>query len=237
MGGGFGSIISELLKLPVNKIDYVEINRDLIGSLQKHLPVELKNSLEDEKVNIIYDDPRKFFQRQFSYDIILVGMPEPMSAQNNRFYTQEFFKQCFEALNENGMLAFKIQSSENIWTRQLTERNAGIYNAVKSSFENVLVLPGVANIFVASKSALNADIKILINRFNERKVETKLVSTQYIKYIFTNDRYAEVQKLLTSGIHNINSDLRPVCFSYTLSIWLSKFFPNLAYSCKYVTEH
>ena len=112
---------------------------------------------------------------QYSYDVILIGMPEPMSAQNNRFYTKEFFEQCFKALNENGMLAFKIQSSENIWTRQLTERNAGIYNAVKSSFENVLVLPGVTNIFVASKSALNADIKILINRFNERKLETKLV--------------------------------------------------------------
>jgi spermidine synthase len=230
LGGGFGGIISELLKLPVERIDYIEINKKLIDVLQKYLPDGLRNSLDDKKVNIIYNDPRKFLQQQFSYDIILVGMPEPTSAQNNRFYTQEFFKQCFEALNENGILAFKIQSSENIWTRQLTERNAGIYNAVKSSFENVLVLPGVANIFVASKSALTSDIKILINRFNERKLETKLVSTQYIKYIFTNDRYAEVQKLLTSGIHNINSDLRPVCFSYTLSIWLSKFFPNLAYS-------
>jgi spermidine synthase len=230
LGGGFGGIIPEILKLPVKKIDYVEINKDLIDAVQKHLPDELGNSLQDKKVNIIYNDPRKFLKRQYSYDIILVGMPEPMSAQNNRFYTKEFFEQCSEALNENGMLAFKIHSSENIWTRQLTERNSGIYNAVKSSFGNVLVLPGVTNIFVASKSKIITDSNFLIKRFNERNLETKLVTPQYINYIFTNDRFAEVQRLLSGQAHIINSDLQPVCYSYTISIWLSKFFPNLAYS-------
>ena len=34
LGGGFGGIIPELLKLPIKKIDYVEINRDLIEFLK-----------------------------------------------------------------------------------------------------------------------------------------------------------------------------------------------------------
>jgi spermidine synthase len=157
-------------------------------------------------------------------------MPEPMSAQTNRFYTKEFFEQCANSLKKMGILAFKIPSSENIWTQQLTERNAGIYNAVKSSFKNVLVLPGVTNIFVASKSKLTTDTKLLINRFIERNLETRLVNPQYINYIFTNDRFIEVQKLISSRINSINSDLQPVCYSYTISIWLSKFFPDLAYS-------
>jgi spermidine synthase len=230
LGGGFEGIISELLKLPVKKIDYVELNEDFIRILQKCLPAELRNSLNSKKVNIIYDDPRKFLKLQYSYDIILVGMPAPMSAQTNRFYTKEFFKQCANSLKEMGILAFKIQSSENIWTQQLTERNAGIYNAVKSSFGDVLVLPGVTTVFVASKSKLTTDTKLLIDRFNGRNLETRLVSPQYINYIFTNDRFSEVQKLISSRISNINSDLQPVCFSYTISIWLSKFFPDLAYS-------
>jgi spermidine synthase len=230
LGGGFGGIITELLKLPVRKIDYVEINKDLIDVLQKHLSTDLKNSQNEKRINLIYDDPRKFLKGQYSYDVILIGMPEPMSAQNNRFYTQEFFKQCYEALTKVGVIAFKIRSSENIWTRQLTERNAGIYNAVKSSFGNVLVLPGVTNIFIASSSKIITDPNLLIERFNSRNLETKLVTPQYINYIFTNDRFAEIQTLLSSKPHGINSDLQPVCYSYTISIWLSKFFPNLAYS-------
>ena len=231
LGGGFEGIISELLKLPAKKIDYVEINKNLIKAVQKHLPIELSNSLLNKKVNIIYSDPRKFLQQQkLLYNVILVGMPEPMSAQTNRFYTKEFFEQCANSLNEKGILAFKIQSSENIWTEQLTKRNAGIYNALKSSFDSVVVLPGVVNIFIASKSKLTTDTNLLSKRFNERNLETKLVSPQYIDYIYTNDRFREVQKLISNNSNVVNSDLYPVCFSYTISIWLSKFFPNIAFS-------
>jgi spermidine synthase len=230
LGGGFEGIIEELLKLPVKGIDYVEINRNLIEAVQKHLPVELYDVLQDKRTNIIYDDPRKFLQQKRSYDVILIGMPEPMSSQTNRFYTKEFFKQCANSLIEKGILAFKMQSSENIWTEQLTKRNAGIYNALKSSFDSVVVLPGVVNIFIASKSELTTDTNFLNKRFNERNLETKLVSPQYIDYVYTNDRFKEIQKLISANLHIINSDLYPVCFSYTISIWLSKFFPNIAFS-------
>ena len=227
LGGGFEGINAELLKLPVNKITYVEINRRMIETLLKHLPGNLVNSLQDKKVNIIYKDPGKYLQSDYSFDIILVGMPEPMSAQNNRFYTKEFFTQCAAALNKDGILAFKILSSENLWTPQLTERNKSIYAALKSGFENVVVLPGVSNIFIASKSELTSDIGLLIKRFNERKLKTSLISPQYINYIYTNDRFSEIQRLLSGKAQNINSDLKPVCFGYTMSIWLSKFFPGL----------
>jgi spermidine synthase len=230
LGGGYAGLIYELLKLPVKKIDYVEINEDLVDILQKHLPAGFSNSLQDKKVNIIYDDPRKFLQQADSYDIILVGMPEPMSAQTNRFYTKEFFKQCANSLDEEGILTFKIQSSENIWTEQLIRRNAGIYNAVKSSFGSEIVLPGVVNIFIAAKTKLTIDTELLASRFNERNLETRLISPQYIKYIYTNDRFNEIQNLVSGRYHNVNSDYHPVCYSYTISIWLSKFFPGLAFT-------
>ena len=231
LGGGYEGVIAELLKLPIDKIDYVEINESIIKTIINYLPKNLKSSLENKRLNIIYNDPRKFLQRELNlYDVILVGMPEPMSAQNNRFYTKEFFSQCSKFLRKNGIISFKINSSENLWTAQLTERNRGIYNALNSTFGNTIVLPGTINIFIASESKLVADTKVLVNRFKERRVETKLVSPRYIDYIFTNDRFEEIQKLLSNGKHIINSDFHPVCYGYTTSIWLSKFFPSLAYS-------
>jgi len=229
LGGGYAGIISELLKLPVRKIDYVEINKNLVDLLKIHLPGGLRKSLTDEKVEIINNDPRKFLQKKRSYDIIFTGMPEPMSAQNNRFYTKEFFRQCSGSLKAGGILAFKIASSENIWTPQLTERNAAVYNAVKSEFNYVLVLPGVENIFIASESELITGTKTLIDRFNARNLKTRLVSPQYINYVFTNDRFNEIKALLSDNNYIINSDMHPVCFTYTTSIWLSKFFPDFTY--------
>jgi spermidine synthase len=230
LGGGYAGIIDEILKLPVKRIDYVEINRDLINVVNRHLPEGLSNALKNNIVSIIYSDPRKFLQMPHSYDMILVGMPEPMSALTNRFYTEEFFRQCANSLDKKGILAFKMQSSENIWTDQLTQRNTGIYNAVKSSFRNEIVLPGVVNIFIASNSELTTNTGLLISRFNERKLQTRLISPQYINYVYTNDRFGEIKNLLSDASHNINSDFHPVCYSYTISIWLSKFFPGLAFS-------
>ncbi len=106
LGGGFEGIISELLKLPVKSIRYIEINKKIIAALQKYLPDDLSNSLKDKKVKIIYTDPRKYLQSQNLYDVILVGMPEPMSVQNNRFYTKEFFTQCAVSLNKKGNICF-----------------------------------------------------------------------------------------------------------------------------------
>ncbi len=224
LGGGFEGIIDELLKLPFKEIDYVEINRDIIEVVQNHLPLDIRNSLNNERVRILYEDPRRFLTQQHLYDVIMVAMPEPTSAQNNRFYTQEFFEACSKELNRDGILTFQIPSAENLWTPQLQRRNGSIYSALKSVFGNIVVIPGVTNIFIASRSALIISPSILIDRFRSRNLRTKLVTPQYINYVYTNDRFAEIEKLLSTEKSVPNSDIHPACYGYTISIWLSKFF-------------
>ncbi|MDP4195576.1 MAG: hypothetical protein Q8940_11040 [Bacteroidota bacterium] len=228
LGNGFGGIITELLKLPVKKIDYVELNKELINVLKHRMPNKAIEELKDEKVNLIYRDPRDYLREGNLYNAIVVCMPEPSSAQSNRFYTQEFFRQCSYRMVSDAILVFKIPSSENLWTSHLVARNKSIYNALHSVFSNIIVLPGTENIFIASKEPLNSNPAPLISRFNERKPSAKLVTPDYIKYVYTNDRFSEIREILTrkdnSERNNINSDIRPACYSYTLSIWLSKFF-------------
>ncbi len=227
LGGGFHGIIFELLKLPVDKINYVEINRPMTKLLMDYLPAEIYNSLLNKKVKITYDDPRKYLNNKKLFDVILINMPEPTSAQTNRFYTKEFFSECSMNLAPKGIAAFKIQSSENLWTSALQNRNSSIYNALKISFKNIIVLPGTRNIFIASNDSLTGDTKVLIDRFNSRQVSAKLVSPPYISYIYSNDRFAEIQNILSTNGTEANSDFKPACYGLTISIWLSKFFPQL----------
>lgn len=228
LGGGIEGIIEKMLEHSLQTVDYVELNRTLVDMAYQHLPPEINESLNAESVRIIFADPRKFLKRNNTYDVILVGMPEPTSGQTNRFYTREFFEQCSARLNPGGILAFSLRSAENLWTPQLTRRIVSIHRALASVFSEVLVLPGVTNIVIASHTPLTYDPTILSERFDTRRIAARLISPAYIHYLYTNDRFFEVTEMLTRGKAPVNTDARPICYQYAIMIWLSKFFPALA---------
>ncbi len=224
LGGGVGGLVRELLLHGPARIDYVELNEILLEIASPHLPADIRASLSDERVRLTIGDPRRFLERSGAYDLILVGMPEPASGQMNRFYTREFFARCAARLNEAGVLALRLRGSENLWTPQLARRTGSIYRALRSVFEDVVVLPGVTNIIVASREPLERDPASLGGRLTERGIEALLVIPAYVGYLYTNDRFFELNDLLARTEAPVNSDARPICYQYTLLVWLSRFF-------------
>lgn len=226
-GGGVEGIVGEIIKHGPGRVDYVELNPVLFDLSQKYLPEEHQKSLRSKVVNVIHADPRNFLKYADNYDLILTGMPEPSSGQSNRFYTREYFRQCADRLKPGGVFAFRLPSSENLWTKLLTYRNTSIYLSLKSVFRDVLVLPGVTNTLVASNVPLSRDPDKLIARFKNRKIKARFIVPAYIDYIYKNDRFFEVENRLTSTKASPNTDIRPVCFQYSSMIWLSKFIPKM----------
>jgi spermidine synthase len=227
LGGGIEGTIREVLLHSPRTVDYVELNPALLEVVPRHLPLEIQKSLQAKNVRTIVEDPRQFLNRAPSYDLILVGMPEPTSGQTNRFYTQEFFRQCYARLNPQGVVAFRLQSSENLWTPQLTRRMVSIYRAAKSAFPEVLFIPGGNNIVIGSKDRLARDATIQADRLEDRGIRARLISRDYLRYLYGNDRFQEVSRNLESGSAPINTDVRPICYQYTIMIWLSKFLPDI----------
>jgi len=226
LGGGIEGTVREVLLHSPLTVDYVELNPVLLDVARNNLPLEIQDSLQADTVRIIVEDPRQFLNRASSYDLILVGMPEPTSGQANRFYTDSFFRQCRTKLNDGGMVAFRLQSSENIWTPQLTRRMVSIYRAAKSVFPEVMFIPGGTNVVVGTTGRLEKDASVLASRLGLRKIKAKLVSPNYLHYLYNNDRFDEVNQTLQNGMAPINTDIRPICYQYTIMIWLSKFLPN-----------
>ncbi|MCP4654378.1 MAG: hypothetical protein GY856_03055 [bacterium] len=228
LGGGVEGLVKEVLLHRPGSVDYVELNEVLVDLLTPHLPEDVRRSLDDESVRITIADPRRFLAGERSWDLILVGMPEPDSGRTNRFYTREFFAQCAERLSAGGIVAFRLRGAENLWTPQQTRRAASIHHALREAFPEVVVLPGVTNIFLASKAPLSRDPEILAERLRARQIEARLVIPAYVHYLYTNDRFFEIADLLADAEAPVNSDLRPICYQLTLLIWLSKFFPVMA---------
>ena len=225
LGGGIEGTIREILKHSPTSVDYVELNPALLRVI-KVLPVEIQKSLHAQNVRIFQEDLRQFLDRSQNYDLILVGMPEPSSGQANRFYTREFFRQCRGKLNNEGIVAFSLQSSENFWTPQLQRRMVSIFRAARSVFPEVLFVPGGRNVVICSTNSLTRDSSVLASRLQARGIKTRIISAEYLHYLFTNDRFTEVERALETGTAPINTDTRPICYQYTIMLWLSKFLPN-----------
>jgi spermidine synthase len=228
LGGGIEGLVRELVRHEPDRLDYVEIDDRMISVVLPFLPDEIRGSLEHEAVRVITIDPRAFLAGDERYDLILVSMPEPASGQANRYYTREFFGRCERRLETGGVLALRLPGAENLWTPWLTRRTASIDRALRGVFEDVVILPGTTNFVLASDRALTRDPAELARRLEARAIEARLVGPAYLDYLYTNDRFFEIADLMAATDAPVNTDSRPLCYTYTLGIWLSRFFPDVA---------
>jgi spermidine synthase len=231
LGGGVEGLITEVLKHDPHRVEYVEENRMMFAMVRPLLPPTIAAGLASPRVSIVFADPRAFVARvSSSYDLILVGMPQPESGQANRFYTSEFFRLCAARLTPTGVLGIRLQSSENFWTPQTRARSASVFRALRSALSDVVVLPGATDVLIASRAPLPHDPEILVKRFDARQLTTRLVGPSYLRYVYRNDRFADVARTLAAGlaVYPANTDARPVVYQQTTMIWLSKFYASLA---------
>lgn len=227
LGGGFAGIATEVRKHRPVRVDYVEMNRGLVRTLLPLLPPGTRRDLEEPPVRTIFADPRRFLSRAAEADLILVAAPEPSSGQSNRFYTAEFFRLCAARLSPGGVIALRLPSSENFWTPGLRMRNGSVREALRSSFRDVLVIPGSTDILLGSQAPLVRDPDELARRLIARGIEARLVTPGYIRYVLTNDRVSQVEALLSGAGAPPNTDARPVCYQQTAVLWLGRFIPSL----------
>jgi spermidine synthase len=229
--------LREILRHPVARVTYVELDPLLIEAARAHLSAQDARVLDDARVALVLTDGRQYVRQcaragpgaaGCAFDVVILDLPEPSTAVLNRFYTREFFAEVRTILNPGGILALGLPSSENYWSPELARRNGSVYYTLSTVFPEVLVLPGEHNFFLASSAPLVAGPDLLARRLSERAVPTRWVTPAYIEYVMTTDRFTQVQvELAASAGVRINSDLAPVCYYYDLALWLSRFYPNL----------
>jgi len=229
IGGAAAGNLREALRHPVAHVTVVETDPLLLQAARLHLPPDEAAVLDDPRVTVVLADGRRFVQtaRQ-TFDVVILDLPEPSTGALNRFYTEEFFREVRTVLNPGGILALGLPAAENYWSPELARRNGSIYHTLRAVFPHVLALPGDTTYFLASTDPLDADPDLWGRRLAERGIPTRWVTASYIRYLFTTDRFAQVQQALeaTAGVR-LNRDLTPICYYYDLALWLSRFTPRL----------
>ncbi|MBA7702988.1 Polyamine aminopropyltransferase [subsurface metagenome] len=229
IGSGAGGVIHEILKHPVERVDYTELDPLLLEVVQRFPTPLTEAELTDPRVNIEYLDGRFFIKRTpHRYDLVLVGISNPSTLQINRLFSKEFFSLVKGRLEKGGILVIVLPGSLTYLSKELGDLNACILNTLKGVYPYVLVIPGDFNLFLASSSSGVSLINhtLLSQRLNERGLEVSLLTPSHIKYKLASRWVDWFSASIKGATEKINQDFSPLGMFYSLAYWNSLFSPH-----------
>ena len=224
LGGGIAGHLEELLKHPsLQHIDYVEPDPDFIRLLKPHLSSTTNTSLLHPRVRLFHQDPRIFMRRPDArYDVILMNMGDPLTAQMNRFYTIEFFALVKQRLLPGGIFSFAVSGGESMLGPAQARFLGYINKTLLQIFSRTLIYPGDQNRFFATdmSGALISDSSVLANRIAERKLQLTYIREDILQDALSPFRLDYLKSML-EGLTGtaINRDFFPICYFHNLMLW------------------
>jgi len=224
IGGGVAGCVKQALKYPSVHIDYVELDPDVIRISRSHLPAREMKVLDDDRVRVHYQDGRFYLSRtEKKYDVIILNLPEPYSAQLNRFYTLEFFRIVRSRLESRGIFSFRIPSAENYISPALQNFLSSLFFTLKEIFPAVALIPGDTNIFLASENALSLGWREMAERIEELHLANTYVVPSILSSRLSPLRMDRLKQAVLSGQRKINRDLVPISYFFNSVLWSTRF--------------
>ncbi len=218
ISGGISGMLDEILKYPVESVDYVEINPWLVNAAREHLHFDV-----DQKVHIYHQDARLFIRRSDKqYDVILIHAPPPGTAQSNRYYTCEFFLELRRTLTPSGIVTLALPATMNYISEEAAEVLSITYNTLNEIFTNVDIIPGEKNFFLASEEPISFQIA---ERIEEMGIENEYVNQYYIDDQLLQARRNTIMQALDPET-GLNLDFAPRAYLKQIALWLSYFDLN-----------
>ncbi len=215
ISGGISGMINEITKYPVEHVEYVEINPWLIDMGRKLAGPEWQGGAQ-----LIVEDARRYVRASGGpYDVVLINVPDPGTAQINRYYTREFFEELKPRLSPKAVVSLSVLPSTEYLGQEGREVSSIIYTTLASAFANVLILPGMRNHFLVSDGPLRSDIANV--------VDSLAISTAYVNKFYLDDRMTEERgKKIASSLDRAaitNRDFTPAAYYRQVRYWLSYF--------------
>ncbi len=223
IGGNPAGEIPVLLQYPLRKLVRVELDPAADALIREADPGVLSVSASDPRFKTLYMDGCRYLKSAHeTYDVILVRMPEPVTAGINRFYTREFYADAARLLAPGGFLYTSIEASERLEDDALRVA-APVYKALKAVFPHVRVTAGSPMGFFAARDpfVLTLDPDELEKRWNSVRPGARFFQPAYFHVDDTleSGRVAEVERKLGAAPVAVNSLDSPVSCFQMLILW------------------
>lgn len=228
IGGGLNGSISQALQhRSLERIDYVELDPAILTLGKEFFPREWSPMERDPRVRVHVTDGRLFLKTtRATFDVIIVNLPDPQTAQLNRFYTLEFFREAAARLTATGILSFRLTSSENYMSPELADFLRSIHKTLGAVFPEVTAIPGeTVHFFGAQRpGVLAAGADELVARLRARNLQTEYVREYYFPFRMTPDRMREWSSYIRPDAPSpINRDFAPIAYYFDVALWSGRF--------------
>ncbi len=153
IGGGDGGTLREVLKYDsVDRVDLVEIDKQVIEACRKYLPT-ISAGFSDDRANIIIQDGLKYVKEaECKYDVVIIDSSDPVGPAVELF-SAEFYRDIYELLHEDGIMTVQAESPAfygDVFARVYHNMNtifprAGVYLACVPSYVSGFWAFGIAS--------------------------------------------------------------------------------------------
>lgn len=223
LGGGLGGAVQEILKHPsVEAVDYVELDPELPRAARREFGDDVVPGLDDPRVTLHFADARFFVKRaQGPYDVVVVNVPDPTTAQLNRFYTVEFLREVRAILSPGGVVGLALTSSENYVSAELADVLACVRNTLVEVFPTVAAIPGDPTHLIAGDPGdyVTRDPLVLASRIAERNLDVVYVRDYYLFDRLRQERLELLDESIARSSAPLNSDTVPSGYFLSLIAW------------------
>lgn len=220
VGGGIGNCITQISKhLDIKEITYLEFDPLLFKMGEEYIGENLKDF---RNLNVIFGDARFFIKNtKEKYDVIIINLPDPVNAQLNRFYTQEFFAEAKRIMNTRGIVSVRITAPPDIISPLFGQLLNTMRKSLHSSFEHILILPAAKTTYIVTDHLIEIEnvADILKSRIRERNLDLTYVNEYFFDYNFTPEKMNYLKNRVEESEGVLNADLKPVCYYFTTILW------------------
>jgi len=180
VGGGDGGSLREALKHPVERIDLVEIDAEVIRASRELLPSlnDHGRVFDDRRVEVVVEDAFKYMkEHRGEYDVIVVDSTDPVGMAE-ALYSDEFYRLCRDALSPAGALSAqdgvvffqRDEAARTVASLQRLGLHAGCYLAAVPTYYGGMMTFGIAG---RDAAVLRPDTKALTRRYLDLSARTR----------------------------------------------------------------
>ena len=216
ISGGLSGAFEQLNKYETNSIDYVEINPELIH-LQNIYVSPFNNY---PTVNVIKQDARHFLKKyDKKYDVVLINLPDPINLRLNRYYTLSFFEELKQRIKPSGIISISLSSSSEFMNVEVKELHTALFSTLKLLFDNVVIIPGQRNYFLASDHSLT---HLISPYYFNKGIINEYVNPYYIDNKLLTEKKKRIEKASSESVL-IDYDYDPVVFHIQFLRWIKTY--------------
>ncbi len=226
LGGGAEGMLAEILRHPVEHVDYIELDPLLIDLLQPFLSEQDRAALHDPRVTVHHEDARYFVKSQVDrFDLVIARSPEPMSALRARLYTEEFFRELRRAMTPQSVLCMTAAAAPGELSPESAEYLASVRATLRTQFPDVIIGWGTpAQVLAATTPGLlSTDPVELSSRYASREVASGFFDPAWFEgatdWLEPDKLERRSAQLDNAPRVQISTDLHPIVYLQRLVLW------------------